>query len=209
MECGSGSPDEIATCLAVFRTWIDWVKPIVGLILAVSGLGTAAAVVALFWLLQRHRAETRRHEEEEMVLREAAKRAIDNEQVANEREAVARADLRAALAALERLRSLDDEQQWALEQQVAELRNKLEALRGSLGEDDAQFWARPVDADVLAHHQSLITQSIPVLMFANQEGGSGQDHPCHQSCCLLRFDRRAGACRRSRLPGVRNGVVIR
>ncbi|WP_072385081.1 ParA family protein [Hyphomicrobium sp. CS1BSMeth3] len=173
MECLSGSPEEVAACVRTIQAWIEWAKPFVGLVLSLFGLGALGAVAALLWHLQKYRADTERHERVEGELQAAVKMAFDKQQAAEELEKQARADLTAALAALQAIRGPVDEKLQALERHNSELREKLELLRAPLGKDDADFWARPVAAWP-AQFDRKVRESIPVLMFANQKGGVGK-----------------------------------
>jgi hypothetical protein len=173
MECGLGSPEEIAACLHFVSRWF-------GVLMNLVGLGTFALISLLIWFFRRLRKDLSKWEDDakratelKVLAEEAAKHAQHRVELA-EREAAR------DKKALEEIREIASANEDTLRKELVEARMQLGVANGRLdGALDltaggtGRFWSRPV-GNRFAHYEHSIMASIPILLFGNQKGGVGK-----------------------------------
>jgi len=173
MECGWGSPEQIAACIHVAKRWFE-------VLVHLAGLGSLALVTLLVWLLQRLRRDLKKWEGEtarERELRQYAEQASKHaEHRARLAESVAAHD-KAALDDLRRTVGASEDDlcgqvvsaQAALTDARARIDGALELTAGGTG----KFWSRAV-SNRFEDYERRMAASIPTLLFGNQKGGVGK-----------------------------------
>lgn len=179
MQCSLSTVEEIAVCIAIFRDWINLLRPLVELGLGLLGLGSIVSIGVMNWHLKKSRKDIEQHQQAERDLREATREALLARDAAESREAAANKNLHLALRELERVKQPADAQIEALKTANAGLANKLDLLRSSNRGDGAEFWSRKADPSRrIADYEKLLPNSIPVILLANQKGGVGKTTLC-------------------------------
>jgi cellulose biosynthesis protein BcsQ len=173
MECGLGSPEQIAACIHIAQRWFQ-------VLVDIAGLSSLALITLLIWLFQRLRKDLTKWEDEaarekemrnyaENSATEARHRADLADSVAN-RAQKEKNELEAVLhTSSEELRKQLGETQGRLSEASARIESALEATAGGTG----KFWSRPV-YDRFNDYERQIASSIPILLFGNQKGGVGK-----------------------------------
>src|SRR5262245_12279964 len=118
MDCGLGSPEEIAACIYLVRRWFQ-------VIVDIAGLGTFALISLLFWLLARLRKDLARWENN-------ASRERELRQYAEEAKAQAEHRSEFAEKEVERERRALDELKATLQASEDELRNNAISVQAQL-----------------------------------------------------------------------------
>lgn len=173
MDCGLGTPEQIAVCLHGINRWL-------GVLVNMVGLGTFALITLLVWLFRRLRKDLSKWEDDakranelKVLAEEAAKHAHHRVELA-ERES---ARDRKALEELEQLTATsEDSLRRELVQAQAQLSRATATLDGALAitaGGTGRFWSRPVDKR-FPDYEHLIATSIPIVLFGNQKGGVGK-----------------------------------
>jgi cellulose biosynthesis protein BcsQ len=173
MDCGLGSPEEIAVCIRVAIRWGEVVRDLIG-------VGSLALVTLLVWMLKRLRKDLSRWEGDLAKEKEARFAAENLAKQANHltklaeansaRDKVALDDCRATLLA-----SKDGlaRELVSAKEELAEIKGRMEEALDLVGSGAAGFWARPVSLRV-GDYERLMAGSIPSLIFGNQKGGVGK-----------------------------------
>lgn len=173
MNCGLGTPEEIAACLHIAKRWFE-------VLVNVAGLGSFALIALLVWLFRRLRKDLGKWEDEaarERELREYAENTA--------RAVTHRAELSDAIAA--RAKKDKDDLEHTLIAGSDELRSQLATAQSQLSEASvriegalsttaggaSQFWSRPVGVR-FDQYETSMASSIPILLFGNQKGGVGK-----------------------------------
>ncbi len=173
MECGWGSPEQIAACIHFAKRWFQ-------VAVDVAGFGSLALITLLVWLFRRLRKDLAKWEqdaERERELRQfadsVATQAKHRAELAESVADLARKDLEELT---ERIQSGSDDHQKAIAEMhallstaTARIDNALEVTKGGSN----NFWARPV-VNRFQGYEHGIASSIPILMFGNQKGGVGK-----------------------------------
>lgn len=163
MICGFGSPQELAAC-------ISYIRPLIELIVALTGLGTLALVTTLLWLIRKLRTDLTSFEKRaEQAERE---NSLAQQLAASER---SRADTTSTRVT--ELQKIIETSTDELHQKLADIQNKFSILNGKFGtaldvtsRHTSGFWSRNAER----RFDTKISNSIPILLFANQKGGVGK-----------------------------------
>jgi hypothetical protein len=173
MECGWGSPEQIAACLHLANRWFQ-------VLVDIAGLGSFALITLLVWLFRRLRKDLTKWEDEaarEKELRHYAEQAATHaEHRATLAESVAARD-RATLDDVRRtVGASEDElrtQVVTTHAALAEARARIDSALELTSGDTGKFWSRDV-GNRLNDYDRSIESSIPILLFGNQKGGVGK-----------------------------------
>jgi cellulose biosynthesis protein BcsQ len=173
VECGWGSPEEVAACIQVAARWLEPARDLI----SAASLVLAAVLV---WMLARLRKDLGRWESD--LAREKEARAAAENLAAQAHHLMGLAEANAAQDrdALDECRAALSSGGSELAKELAaakegwtETRRHIErALRAS-SKGAAGFWTGPVGARI-AGYERRMAGSIPILIFGNQKGGVGK-----------------------------------
>lgn len=173
MDCGWGTPEELAVCIDVAKRWLQ-------VLINIAGLGTLALISILIWLFQRLRKDLKRWEEEAERSKELRRQAEDTARQAESRATFAEAAATRAQYDIDDLRKTvsagEDEIRTNLagvKAQLADAQSRIDGALSLTSGGSAAFWSRPV-GNRLDEYERLISSSIPILLFGNQKGGVGK-----------------------------------
>lgn len=173
MECGWGSPEQIAVCLHFAKRWLDVLTQLVG-------LGTFALIGLLIWLFRRLRKDLAKWEDESKRTTDLKRLAEEAARHAEHRVELAQREAERARKELEELQTIVTSSEDALRRDLTEVKGQLSdatgkidrALHSTAGGVE-RFWSRAVGNRFAAYERQL-AESIPILMFGNQKGGVGK-----------------------------------
>jgi cellulose biosynthesis protein BcsQ len=173
MDCGLGSPENLAVCIHAAMRWFEVARDLIG-------VGTLALIALLVWMLKRLRTDLTRWErdlENEKQLRLSAENTARQ---ASHFARLAEANSARDKAALEDCRTMLSSSKDDLLRELASDQEALREARGRVtgaldlaNSGTARFWARAVGPR-LADYERLIAESIPSVIFGNQKGGVGK-----------------------------------
>jgi cellulose biosynthesis protein BcsQ len=173
MDCGWGTPEELAVCIDAAKRWLQ-------VLINVAGLGTLALISILIWLFQRLRKDLKKWEEEAERSKEQRRQAEDTARQAESRATFAEAAAIRAQHDLDGLRNTasvgEDEARANLtgvKARLAEAQSRIDGALSLTAGGSAAFWSRPV-GNRFEGYERLISSSIPILLIGNQKGGVGK-----------------------------------
>jgi chromosome partitioning protein len=175
MNCGFGTAQEIAQCLIVAKELLAAARPWIEFGLSLLGIGTIGLLAVLTWVLKKQRLDIEGLQGTAEALRSASKRVIDALTDAEAKAVRSEQSLARALEELSRVRGPIDAQLTDAKSAIARLQSKLDLVRSASRGEGAEFWSR--DPDPAKRRPSYVqdlSDSIPVLLFANQKGGVGK-----------------------------------
>ncbi len=173
MECGWGSPEEVAVCIHVAGRWLDVARDLIG-------VGSLTLIALLIWMLKRLRKDLGRWESDLSKEKEARIAAENFAAQASHLTKLAEANSTRDREALDVCRATllmgNDQlvkEQAIMKELLTETRLRISAALSLSDRGTAGFWTHSVGARV-ADYDSIIAGSIPILLFGNQKGGVGK-----------------------------------
>jgi cellulose biosynthesis protein BcsQ len=143
--------------------------------LSLLGIGTIGLLAVLTWVLKKQRRDIEALQGTAETLRSASKRAIEAQTDAEANAVRSEQNLARALEELSRVREPMDAQLADAKIEIARLQSKLDLVRSASRGEGAEFWSRDPDpAKRRPNYMEDLSDSIPVILFANQKGGVGK-----------------------------------